>query len=164
MATGTPGIGPKPLQRIGSQDGASRACAWCHGAIRDAARLDAEYCSDRCRWMQYDHNNPRQYKLLLNHEPDGAAFDGATFIPNLDAERLGRQYDRVFTLMSDGIWRTTAEIARALGISESGAGARCRDFRKARNGGWLCPSRRRGSVVGARSGVWEYRLVLRREE
>ena len=37
-------------------------------------------------------------------------FDGRTFKPSLDLDRLGEQYRAVFRLMADGQWRTLAEI------------------------------------------------------
>ncbi len=38
-------------------------------------------------------------------------FDGATFDPDLDAERLGTQLVRVRAVMADGNWHTLAELA-----------------------------------------------------
>jgi hypothetical protein len=66
------------------------------------------------------------------------------------ATRIGA----VAGLMSDGHWRTLAEIASATGQPESGISARLRDLRKP-------PLRRivqrRRRAVG--SGTYEYRLV-----
>lgn len=47
-----------------------------------------------------------------------------------DTERMASQLQRVRALMSDGRWRTLAEIARASRASEAGASARLRDLRK----------------------------------
>lgn len=78
-------------------------------------------------------------------------FDGPS-IETEDTHRLGRQLERVKSLMADGHWRTLKAISEAVGGSEAGVSARLRDLRKPRFGG-LCVSRRR--VVG---GLWEYRL------
>lgn len=63
-------------------------------------------------------------------------FDGGTFSPELDADRLTNQFQRVKTLMLDGKWRTLSEIHQQCGGSEAGISARVRDLRKARNGGY----------------------------
>lgn len=81
-------------------------------------------------------------------------FDGATFDPTLDQERLSTQLSRVRKLMADGRWRTLGAIQREAGGSEAGISARLRDLRKPRNGG-LNVERRR--VEG---GLWEYRVKI----
>lgn len=60
-------------------------------------------------------------------------FDGRT-VSLADYPRLETLYGRVFALMSDGEWRSLAEIAAATGGSEASVSARLRDFRKPRNG------------------------------
>lgn len=86
-----------------------------------------------------------------------AHFDGTTIDATIDAPRLQSALDRVYRLMLDGNWRTLAAIASECGVSEAGASARLRDFRKPKfqydypNGG--VESRR---VTG---GLWEYRLL-----
>lgn len=80
-------------------------------------------------------------------------FDGYTYEPALDAERLTGQLLRVWQLMRDGKWRTLAEIASAVDGSEAGVSARLRDFRKPKFGA-LHVDRRR--VDG---GLYEYRLL-----
>ena len=57
-------------------------------------------------------------------------FQGATFDPALDGERLAGQLSRVYRLMRDGKWRTLREIADVVGGSEAGVSARLRDLRK----------------------------------
>ena len=80
-------------------------------------------------------------------------FDGQTFDPVLDADRLRRQLGRVFNVMRDGRWRTLRELAAAVewrrrpsrpacGISETKT--RARDVQR----------RRRGC-----GGLFEYRLL-----
>lgn len=85
------------------------------------------------------------------------SFDGTTYNPALDGERLGSAMDRVYALMRDGKARTLREVVQAVGCSESGASARLRDFRKPkfhkRYGRWSLDARR------ATGGLWEYRLV-----
>lgn len=74
-------------------------------------------------------------------------FDGATFSPELDGERLGGQLVRVRDLMLDGSWRTLREIAAAVGGSEAGVSARLRDLRKRRFGGFVVLRERMNSNV-----------------
>lgn len=87
-------------------------------------------------------------------------FDGVTFDPTLDAERLTTAMGRVYAIMSDGEWRTLEEIALLAKCSESGASARLRDMRKTRfaekypNGGVL-KRRREGAE---KRGIWEYKV------
>lgn len=81
-------------------------------------------------------------------------FDGLTYDPAQDRDRLSTQYARVFALMRDGRWRTLGEIQAAVGGSEAGVSARLRDARKARFGGHKVERRR---VDG---GLWSYRLIV----
>ena len=82
-------------------------------------------------------------------------FDGATFDPNLDQERLTRQLGRVFELMRDAHWRTLDEIQAFAGGSEAAVSARLRDLRKPKFGGYQVERRRRGS-----GGTFEYRVLV----
>ena len=81
-------------------------------------------------------------------------FDGETFEPAKDSARLNTQLQRVFALLRDGQWRTLAEIHEAVGGSEAGISARCRDLRKPH-----CGSH---EVQRARQfgGVFVYRLKV----
>lgn len=88
------------------------------------------------------------------------AFDGATYSPEHDARRLGRQLAAVYSCMSDGQWRTPAEIEEATGANWASASARLRDMRKAKHGGHEVQRRRREP---AEAGVWEYRLIVNAE-
>lgn len=81
-------------------------------------------------------------------------FDGQTFDPSLDLDRLTSLQARAFKVMFDGQWHRLKELARACGGSEAGLSARIRDMRKKRWGAWTVEDRR---VLGAR-GLWEYRL------
>ena len=98
---------------------------------------------------------------------DGLHFDGKTYDPTKDAERLRGQTRRVFLIMWDGEWRTLAEIHDRIGErfdgqhdSEASVSARLRDLRKERFGGHTIDRRRRGE--GTR-GLHEYRLTINPE-
>jgi len=79
---------------------------------------------------------------------------GSTYVPELDQERLGLQWKRVFWLMRDSKWRTLREIADATNDPESSVSARLRDFRKM---GYTVSRRRRGDP---KRGLFEYQLSL----
>lgn len=81
------------------------------------------------------------------------SFDGDTFDPALDGERLGTQLGRVQALMSDGNWRTLAEIGAVVPGSEAALSARLRDLRKPRFGEYVVERRR---VI---DGLFEYRVL-----
>ncbi len=83
-----------------------------------------------------------------------ATFDGSTFVPERDGERLRSQLQRVRDLMIDGQWRTLAQIASNVGGSEAGISARLRDLRKPRNGGYTVERKYAGE------GLFEYRLEI----
>ena len=80
-------------------------------------------------------------------------FDGKTYDPRLDHDRLSTQLDRTRGLMLDGRWRTLRQIANLVGGTEASVSARLRDLRKAKFGG-LCVERRR--IDG---GLFEYRVL-----
>jgi hypothetical protein len=88
------------------------------------------------------------------------AFGGRTFDATLDAKRLGAQLTRVLQAMSDGRWRTLAEIqAHILANAgkrdpEASLSARLRDIRKL-YGEEAMESRRR--TEDGVDGLWEYR-------
>lgn len=84
-------------------------------------------------------------------------FDGITFDPARDGERLAHQMTRVRVLMTDGVWRSLPAIAAATGYPEASISARLRDLRKARYGSHVVNRRYTGH------GLWEYRLVPRDE-
>lgn len=91
---------------------------------------------------------------LFEQIPPDHAFDGQTYSPELDYKRLKGQRDRVFQLMSDGQWRTLAEISQHAGGSEASASARLRDLRKPKYGSHDVQGKR---VAG---GLWRYRMVV----
>ncbi len=64
-------------------------------------------------------------------------FDGETYDPARDHDRLGRQMSAVRALMGDGEWRNLREIATLTGHPEASVSARLRDLRKPSFGGYL---------------------------
>jgi len=83
-----------------------------------------------------------------------AQFDGATYEPNRDGNRLRSQLQRVRVLMLDGHWRTLPEIAQRIGGSEAAVSARLRDLRKERNGGYTVNRRH------IENGLFEYQVEV----
>jgi len=90
-------------------------------------------------------------------------FDGESYDPALDHERLTTQLAAVRTAMLDGQWRTLEEIAVATGLQENTASisARLRDLRKSKFGGFSVDRRRRGDP---KEGLWEYRVAEASED
>jgi hypothetical protein len=80
-------------------------------------------------------------------------FDGATYEPDQDRDRLSRQLEAVRRLMKDQSWRTLYELRALTGFPTQSVSARLRDFRKKRFGSHTVNRRR----VGA--GLFEYQLV-----
>lgn len=86
------------------------------------------------------------------------SFDGSTYNAEHDEIRLSGQMAAVFTCMSDGRWRTLAEIrAEIKRGSEAGISARLRDCRKQKHGGSIVNRRRRGN---SGDGLFEYQLIV----
>lgn len=93
------------------------------------------------------------YAQSLPAPPPAEAFDGETYEPAEDHARLKGQLWRVFQLMSDGKWRTLAEISEDAGGTEASVSARLRDLRKEKYGSREIERER---VSG---GLFRYRLV-----
>lgn len=87
-------------------------------------------------------------QLAIDFRPH---FDGLTYDPALDHERLTVQLNRVKKLMSDGLWRSLETISKATGDKEASVSARLRDLRKPKFGGYQIDRRRFG-------GLFEYRM------
>ena len=85
-------------------------------------------------------------------------FDGRTYEPKKDLERLATQLEKVRELMLDHRWRTLEEIQFEVGWSVAGLSARIRDLRKLRNGSHTVLRRRRES---AGAGVFEYKVPVK---
>tara|TARA_R110000744_G_scaffold74887_1_gene149310 strand:+ start:659 stop:1024 length:366 start_codon:yes stop_codon:yes gene_type:complete len=83
------------------------------------------------------------------------AFDGETYSPQEDFERLKTSLERVRFLMTNpaGSWWTLSELAERTGSSEAGISARIRDLRKEKNGSHAVES------VRHRDGLWRYRVA-----
>jgi hypothetical protein len=94
-----------------------------------------------------------EYAETLPSPPASVAFDGDTYQPEHDHTRLKGQLWRVFQLMSDGKWRSLAEISEDAGGSEASVSARLRDLRKEQYGGREIQRER---ISG---GLWHYRMV-----
>jgi len=84
-----------------------------------------------------------------------------TLDPKLDAERLGKQIDRVRDYMLDGRWHTLEEISLHTGAPPASASARLRDLRKPKFGCYFVERRRAGHP---KAGIWEYRIGNRGEQ
>lgn len=79
-------------------------------------------------------------------------FDGATYSRTHDHKRLGKQYLRVFEVMSDNLWHTLNEISAIIDAPPASVSARLRDLRREKFGSHVVERRR---VAG---GLFEYRL------
>lgn len=96
-------------------------------------------------------------RQLWDNTPDmRPRFDGDTFEPDLDGDRLAKQLARVLEIMSDGAWRTLGELGAQAQAPQASVSARLRDLRKKKFGGHLVERRRRGE---AERGIFEYRLA-----
>jgi len=91
-------------------------------------------------------------------DPD---FDGETYDPAYDKNRLKRQLGRVFETMRGGLWRSLSDIEHSLrstlnvSVSEASISARLRDLRKKQHGGYIVERRARDRA----KGLFEYRLL-----
>ncbi len=97
-----------------------------------------------------DSTDPQQAGLF------DSPFNGADYVDNRDRPRLSGQIQRIYTLMSDGEWRTLSEIAFTTADPEASVSAQLRHLRKKRFGEHTVDRRHRGEPSG---GLYEYRLV-----
>ena len=81
-------------------------------------------------------------------------FDGETYIPSLDKARLTGQLQRVYSVLSDGQWYSLRELSILANGPESSIGARLRDLRKDKFGGYTVDRKRLSG------GLFEYRLAI----
>jgi len=97
----------------------------------------------------------RDANLQKKHDP---SFDGETYDPAKDKDRLKKQLGRVWDTMKDGKWRTLDEIRWVCGDgdSEAAVSARLRDLRKPKFGGYVVLRRPRGP---REDGLFEYQLL-----
>lgn len=82
------------------------------------------------------------------------AFDGWTYDPDEDYDRLRTSLEKVRWLMIHpmGHWWTLRELADRTGSSEAGVSARIRDLRKSKHGGLVVEHDR------VARGQWRYRV------
>lgn len=81
-------------------------------------------------------------------------FDGKTYDPERDKERLKTQLFNVWVLMKDGRWRTLEQISARVGCPEASVSARLRDFRKRKFGGHTVEREY------VKRGLFKYRLLV----
>ncbi|PKN36714.1 MAG: hypothetical protein CVU62_13350 [Deltaproteobacteria bacterium HGW-Deltaproteobacteria-2] len=74
-----------------------------------------------------------------------------------DFDRLQGQTRDIYNLMSDGVYRTLAEIEKVTGYPEASISAQLRHLRKLRFGGHTVKKQRRFED----KGLWEYQLIPR---
>ena len=79
-------------------------------------------------------------------------FDGCTYDPARDHDRLAKQLGRVYDYMSDGLWHSLAQISRFTGDPEASVSARLRDLKKPRFGGYNIDHKH------VKDGLWVYRM------
>lgn len=96
---------------------------------------------------------------LLDYQPKVILGDrdGDTYEAMRDRKRLDKQMVRVFELMKDGVWRRKEQIVMVTGDDWASSGARLRDLRKAKFGGYRVDRRPIGN------GAFEYRLLINKE-
>lgn len=88
-------------------------------------------------------------------------FNGSDYSPEFDNQRLGKQHERIKSVMVDGKWRTLAEIARITKDPPASISAQLRHLRKERFGAWIVEKKTRGK---RESGLFEYRLLAAKEQ
>ena len=91
-----------------------------------------------------------QYPLILDGDRDGETYD-----PVVDRYRLNKQMRAVWLVAKDGLPRTPEQWEEATGYGWASVGARLRDFRKPRFGGFQVVR----TSLGA--GLFTYQLKVR---
>lgn len=86
--------------------------------------------------------------------PEQFEFGGSTFDPAKDGARLSKQLKSVLALMSDGGWRTLADISQAVNAPEASVSARLRDLRRE---GYVVDRHR----LPQKNGLHSYRLRVK---
>lgn len=82
-------------------------------------------------------------------------FQGETFVPKRDGERLTTLLDRVREEMRDGKWKTLEHIARVCRGGVPSVSARLRDLQRPEHGGHLIEKKFK------EKGLWIYRMVTK---
>lgn len=83
-------------------------------------------------------------------------FDGKTYDPALDHNRLNKQLGRVWSIMSYESWHTLDYLVQHAGGTTASVSARLRDLRKEKFGGYKVNRRR---ISG---GLFEYQLEVKK--
>jgi hypothetical protein len=94
-----------------------------------------------------------QLDLTLQPRP-ARRFNGPAYDPVRDNERLGNQFDAIFALMKDGVYRTLPAIEEATGYPQASISAQLRHARKKRFGSHTVNRRH------IKNGLFEYQLVV----
>ncbi len=81
-------------------------------------------------------------------------FDGKTYVPDRDRNRLRAQLGRIEALLSLGQWFTLEELSSRTGDPEASCSARLRDLRKTKFGGHTVEREYAGG------GLYRYRMVV----
>jgi hypothetical protein len=90
--------------------------------------------------------------------PRSGEFSGAAYEPAKDHDRLTGQIKAIWQVMSDGNWRTVAQLVRLTGFPANSVQAQLRNLRKAEFGAYLVERRRTTDT-----GLYEWRLGGRGE-
>jgi hypothetical protein len=106
-------------------------------AFQDSMQGSADVGND------YTHSLHEVQEPRYDTEFSGELFDHT--LPHARDLDNGLLRDRVFDFMSDGCWRTLAEISYACNGSEASCSARLRDFRKSAYGSHVVDRKHVGS-------------------
>ena len=85
-------------------------------------------------------------------------FNGSDYDHQRDTQRLSNQYQRVFSLMQDGEWRSLRNIADSTGDPESSVSAQLRHMRKERFGSHTVEKKHEGD------GLYLYRVLVEEQQ
>lgn len=81
-------------------------------------------------------------------------FDGSNYDHNRDGVRLGKQLDKIFNIMKDGVPRTLSQIESLTGEPQASISAQLRHLRKERFGSHLVDK------IHCGNGLYLYSLKL----
>lgn len=76
--------------------------------------------------------NLRRKESVMNKKEN--IFDGSDIDQNRDGRRLATQYDIIFNIMKDGVWRSVRQLRKMTGFPENSIQSQMRHSRKKRNG------------------------------
>lgn len=83
-------------------------------------------------------------------------FDGPEYVDARDGERLTTQYDVIFDIMKDGMWRSVRLLGKKTGFPENSIQAQLRHARKKRFGSHTVNKKHK------RKGFYLYQLIVNR--